>query len=445
MNNLHVIVLAAGQGKRMLSESAKVMVPLAGKPLLHHVLDTIGELKPTKIYVVVGYAKDDVIDACADYDVQWVEQKEQLGTGHAVAQAMPHIPDNATVLIVYGDTPLIRSTTLTSLFPPLTETGGLAMLVGELDDPSGYGRVVRSADGQVQRIIEHKDASEDVRRIKEINTGIYASLARNLKSWIGMIGNQNAQGEQYLTDIVEMAVAESHPVHDQPCRESETHGVNTPAELARCESTLRQRQTNTLMNQGVRICDPARIDIRGELHCGKNVYIDVNCVFEGNVRLGDNTVVGPNNVLSNCDIGAGTHIKPSCVLEDAAIGDDCEIGPFCRIRPLTTIEDQVRLGSFVEVKRSTIGPSSTAKHFSYIGDTDMGASVNIGAGTVTCDYDGHEKHRTIIESGAFIGSGAMLIAPVRVGTRAFIGAGSVITKDAPGEKLTLSRSEQQTV
>jgi bifunctional UDP-N-acetylglucosamine pyrophosphorylase/glucosamine-1-phosphate N-acetyltransferase len=440
---LEIVILAAGQGKRMYSDMPKVLHGLAGKPLLGHVLDTAHALKPAAIHVVYGHGGEQVRAAFAKAGVNWTHQAEQKGTGHAVAQAMPKVADQATVLVLYGDVPLIRPQTLQEL---LSAAGsGLALLTAELDDPGAYGRILRDKSGHVIRIVESKDASPEEARVREVNTGFLAAPAAKLRKWLAGLKNHNAQGEYYLTDIISMAVAEQVAIATRAPRDlSEILGVNSKPELAQLERMYQKQQAERLMQQGVTLRDPARLDVRGELTCGRDVVIDVNVIFEGKVTLGDRVQVGPNNVIRDSRIGSGTVIHPNCVIEQADIGADCRIGPFARLRPEAKLAAQVHVGNFVEVKKSEVGEGSKMNHLSYIGDSTIGSGVNIGAGTITCNYDGANKHRTVIGDNVFVGSNTALVAPVTVGAGATIGAGSVITKEAPPGELTLTRAPQMT-
>lgn len=440
---LTVVVLAAGQGTRMKSNLPKVLHRIAGKPLLEHVINDAQALQAEQIVVVYGHGGDQVQQALSGYEVAWVEQAEQLGTGHAVEQALPAIADDRMVLLLYGDVPLIGVHTLRRLVAA-TAGDSLALLTATLGDPTGYGRIIRDAAGRVQCIVEQKDASAEQLQVNEINTGMLAVRAPLLRQWIAQLENNNAQGEFYLTDIVGLAVADgvtvttAHP--DEIC---EIEGVNNKRQLAQLERAFQQRQANALMEQGLTLLDPARFDLRGELSIGRDVVIDVNAVIEGNVILGDNVTVGPNTVLKNVTIGAGTQIHANSVLEQSSVGARCEIGPFARIRPQTQLADQVKVGNFVEIKKSVIAEGSKVNHLSYVGDTTMGANVNVGAGTITCNYDGANKHQTVIGDNVFIGSSTQLVAPVSVGDGATIGAGSTITQDVPAETLALTRSQQK--
>ena len=442
---LSVVVLAAGQGKRMKSDLPKVLQPLAGHPLLAHVLDAAAALAPALVHVVYGHGGEQVRQAVRVPNLRWVLQAKQLGTGHAVQMAMPGVPDTHTVLVLYGDVPLIRTETLRALLALATPTS-LGLLTARFDDATGYGRVVRNARGQVRRIVEQKDASARELKIREGNTGVLAVSAKLLKRWLAKLRTSNAQGEYYLTDIIAMAVKDKIKIAPLVAPTiPEVLGVNDKLQLAELESEYRRGRARELMLAGVTVIDPARIDIRGAVSCGRDVTLDVNVVLEGPVQLGDGVSVGANCVLSQVTVGAGTVIKPHCVLERAQIGARCAIGPFSRIRPETTLLDEVHVGNFVEIKKSELGRGAKANHLSYIGDASVGAGVNVGAGTITCNYDGANKWRTEIGAGAFIGSGTMLVAPVRVGEGATIGAGSTITRDAPAGALTVERSSQRTI
>jgi len=441
---LEIVILAAGQGKRMYSDTPKVLHHLAGRPLLAHVLESAHTLKPVAVHVVYGHGGEQVREAFAQAGVNWALQAEQKGTGHAVAQATPAVSDQATVLVLYGDVPLIRSQTLQELLQA-AGSGSLALLTAELEQPDGYGRIIRDTAGRVARIVESKDATPAEAAVREVNTGFLAAPADKLKKWLAGLHNHNAQGEYYLTDIIAMAVAEGVPIATRSPRDiSEILGVNSKQELAQVERIHQKQQAEKLMQQGVTLRDPARLDVRGELRCGRDVVIDVNVIFEGKVVLGDRVQVGPNNVLRDSTVGSDTIIHPNCVIDQADIGVDCRIGPFARLRPETKLAAHVHVGNFVEVKKSDVGEGSKMNHLSYIGDTSIGSGVNIGAGTITCNYDGANKHRTVIGDHVFVGSNTALVAPVTVGAGATIGAGSVITKEAPAGELTLTRVPQVT-
>ena len=442
---LSVVILAAGQGKRMKSDLPKVLQPLAGRPLLSHVVGCARELGPDAIHVVYGHGGERVREALASAPVNWVLQAEQHGTGHAVMQAAPSIPDDHTVLVLYGDVPLTQPATLRALLERAGEAN-LALLSVRLPDPTGYGRVLRDTAGNVYRIVEQKDANRKELAVDEANTGLMAVGAARLKGWLGRLSNDNAQGEYYLTDVVAMAVRDGVAVEAVLAPTvAEVLGVNDKLQLAQVEAEHRRLRAEALMLAGVTVVDPARLDVRGTVEHGRDVLLDVNVVLEGRVKLGDGVHVGPNAVLRDCELGAGTVVHANCVLERSVIGAGCSIGPFARLRPGNRLADGVHIGNYVEVKNSELGAGSKANHLTYLGDTTVGAKVNVGAGTVTCNYDGVNKHRTIIGDGAFIGSGTMLVAPVTVGEQATIGAGSTITRDAPAGKLTLERSKQVSI
>jgi len=441
---LEIIILAAGQGKRMRSKLPKILHPLAGRPLLGHVLATARALAPRRIVVVHGNGAEQVRAAFADAQVEWALQAEQLGTGHAVQQAMPSISPDADVLILYADVPLVRAATLKQLLDAARD--GLAVITAEVADPTGYGRIVRQASGDVARIVEQRDASSDELALREINAGFMAMSARRLSGWLGRLTNRNAQKEYYLTDVVSLAVAEGVPVRAVKVEDRwEVAGVNSKGELAAIERQYQLKAAQRLLNEAVTLADPGRIDVRGELSCGTDVAIDVNCVFEGKVTLDDGVRIGPNCLLRNVRIGPGTEILAFSHLEDSEIGARCRLGPYARLRPGNSLGDEVHIGNFVEVKASRIGKGSKANHLSYIGDTDVGAKVNVGAGTITCNYDGATKSRTIIEDDCFIGSDATLVAPVRIASGSYIGAGSTISKDTPPDQLTVARARQVSV
>lgn len=442
--SLEVIILAAGQGTRMRSSLPKVLHPLAGKPLLAHVIDTAKELGPAAIHVVYGHGGEQVKAAINDSSLNWVEQAQQLGTGHAVEQAMPALKDGNTVLILYGDVPLIRSHTLHGLLGQVE--AGVGLLTVNHEDPTGYGRILRDAAGEVVAIVEQKDASDEQLKIREGNTGILACAADKLRMWLKKLENNNAQGEFYLTDIIALAVRDGISVLAETVMdEDEVAGVNDRLQLAHLERKYQQRCAEELMRSGVAFLDPARFDLRGTAIIGQDVVIDVGVVLEGEVVLGDRVRIGANCVLRNVRIGNDVTIEPMSLVEQADIGNHCSIGPFARIRPGTQLADKAKVGNFVEIKNSVIGSASKVNHLSYIGDTTMGSEVNIGAGTITCNYDGANKHRTVIGDRAFIGSDSQLVAPVTVGEGATIGAGSTITRDAPDGELTLSRTGQKSI
>ena len=440
---MNVVILAAGQGKRMHSDLPKVLHPLAGKPLLAHVIATARSLQPGVICIVYGHGGERVREAIAQPDLVWARQEPQLGTGHALAQALPRLDPKTPTLVLYGDVPLTRTQTLQALYQAAGK--GVALLTVELDDPHGYGRIVRSR-GKVKRIVEEKDATAAERALREINTGIMVLPTARLKAWLAGLRNKNAQQEYYLTDVVAAAVADKVPVSSAaPAAVWETLGVNSKAQLAELERIFQRQTAAALMRDGVTLADPARIDVRGSLACGREVAIDVNCVFEGEVVLGAGVSVGAHCVLRNVKIAAGTRIEPFCHLDEADIGARCRIGPYARLRPGTTLAEEVHIGNFVEVKASRIAARSKANHLAYVGDATVGRDVNIGAGTITCNYDGANKHRTIIEDEVFIGSDTQLVAPVRVGKGATLDAGTTLTKDAPAGALTISRAKQVTL
>jgi bifunctional UDP-N-acetylglucosamine pyrophosphorylase/glucosamine-1-phosphate N-acetyltransferase len=441
---LEILVLAAGVGKRMRSSLPKVLQPLAGRPLLAHVLATARELSPRKVIVVHGHGAEAVRQAFNGENVEWVLQDEQLGTAHAVMQAMPRVSPDADVLILYGDVPLTRAATLKRLLAAADD--GLAVLTAEPADPAAYGRIVRDGGGGVAKIVEERDASPAERAIREINAGFYALSARRLSAWLKKIDNRNAQKEYYLTDLVSLAVDERVPVTAVKTDAAwEAAGVNTPRELAELEREFQRQQAGRLLDAGVRLADPARIDVRGALECGREVAIDVNCVFEGRVTLGDGVRIGPNCVLRNISIAAGTQVLAFCHLEDSTVGARCRLGPYARLRPGNTLLEDVHVGNFVEVKASRLGAGSKANHLTYLGDSEIGARVNVGAGTITCNYDGAAKHRTVIEDDCFIGSDATLVAPVRIAQGSYIGAGSTINKNTPAGQLTVARAKQVSI
>jgi len=443
--SLSIVILAAGQGTRMRSAQPKVLHRIGGMPLLRHVINTASQLNPDSIHVVFGHGGEQVREVLADAEVAWIEQAEQLGTGHALDQAMPSIDNDSTVLVLYGDVPLITPETLRSMVEQ-AGSGKLSVLTAVLDNPSGYGRMVRDDDGRLASIVEHKDASEEQLRIREINTGFLAAPAGLLRGWLSKLDNSNVQGEYYLTDIIAMAATDGIPVESASAAdEFEILGVNDRVQLASLERSYQRRLANQLMCAGVTLADPARIDIRGELVAGNDCSIDVNVIFEGNVSLGNGVCIGPNCVISNTRIGDGTRVFANCVIEDAAIGGSSRIGPFARIRPETELDERVHVGNFVEIKKSRIAAGSKVNHLSYIGDTRMGTDVNIGAGTITCNYDGANKHLTEIGNDVFVGSDTQLVAPVRVGDGATIGAGTTVTREVPPGELTLSRSPQKTI
>ena len=451
---MNVVILAAGMGKRMQSALPKVLHPLAGKPLLSHVIDTARGLSPAKLCVIYGHGGAAVLEQLEKEkqvpgaDISAALQEPQLGTGHAVMQALPVLDEAHPTLILYGDVPLTTSASLQRLVDA-AGADKLGILTVEQDDPFGLGRIVREGgrkSGQIVRIVEEKDASAEERAIKEINSGIMVAPTARLKKWLAALQNNNAQGEYYLTDIVAMAVADGVPVVSaQPSAQWEVAGVNSKVQLAELERIHQRNIAHRLLEQGVTLLDPQRIDVRGELVCGRDVTIDVGCVFEGKVELADGVTVGAHSVLVNARIAAGVQIKPFCHIEDAVVGAKSIIGPYARLRPGTELAEDVHIGNFVEIKNSQIAAHSKANHLAYVGDSTVGSRVNVGAGVITCNYDGANKFRTVIEDDAFIGSDSQLVAPVTVGRGATIGAGTTLTKDAPAEQLTISRPKQLTI
>jgi bifunctional UDP-N-acetylglucosamine pyrophosphorylase/glucosamine-1-phosphate N-acetyltransferase len=440
---LNIVILAAGKGTRMHSDIPKVLHALAGKSLLQHVLDTAVQLAPEKTCVVYGHGGEMVPAAMAQYQASFVLQEPQLGTGHAVLQAMPGLNDASTTLILYGDVPLIQLDTLKKL---LENPGHLCLLTLNMLNPAGYGRIIRSSAGSVCSIVEEKDATAEQRAVTEVNTGILSAPTHLLRNWLSALSNNNVQGEYYLTDIVSMAVAQGITVStSQPQQDWQVMGVNSKVQLAELERIWQCEQALRLLQQGVGLADPARLDVRGNLHCGRDVEIDVGCIFEGEVHLGNKVKVGAYTVIRNSKIAAGTHIAPYTHIDASEVGEKCSLGPYARLRPGSKLHSDVHIGNFVEVKNSEIAQGSKANHLSYIGDSTIGSRVNVGAGTITCNYDGANKFRTIIEDDVFIGSDTQLIAPVTIKRGSTIGAGSTITKDTPENALTLSRAKQITV
>jgi len=444
MSKLNIVILAAGQGTRMKSQHPKVLHSLGGKPLLGHVIDTARSLKPAKIIVVYGHGGEQVPATLGCEDVIWVEQAEQLGTGHAVEQAMAAVDDNSTLLILYGDVPLLRDTTMAELVR--IGEAGFGLLTVHLADPGGYGRIVRDQHGAVERIVEDKDASEHERTIAEVNSGIMCTSAKYMRAWLSQLENDNAQQEYYLTDTIAMAVKAGVTVKTtHPEAEQEVAGVNSRSQLAELERYYQRQLAEQLMAGGVTLVDPARLDIRGEVSTGQDVTLDVNVVLLGKVKLGNNVSIGPGCVIRDCEIGDNVEIKPMSVIEESIIESGAIVGPFARLRPGARLAADVHIGNYVEIKNSHIGKGSKVNHLSYVGDTTMGAGVNIGAGTITANYDGANKHRTIIEDNASVGSNSVLVAPVKVSKDATLGAGTILRKQAPEGELTLSVSKQKTI
>jgi bifunctional UDP-N-acetylglucosamine pyrophosphorylase/glucosamine-1-phosphate N-acetyltransferase len=440
MSSLNIVILAAGKGTRMNSVKPKVLHELAGRPMIQHLVDTAKQLNAHKTVIVYGHGGESVPNSINNENTEYALQEPQLGTGHAVKQALPHLKNDGMTLVLYGDVPLIQTETLRRL---IENTNCLNLLTLNLEEPQGYGRIVRNKNSEIISIIEEKDATEQQKLIKEVNTGILACPTAKLRDWISKLQNNNAQSEYYLTDIVAMAVADKVIINaTQPSHQWEVMGINSKVQLAELERIWQIELANRLLVKGVTIIDPERIDVRGNLECAQDVEIDIGCIFEGRVKLSSGVKVGAYSVIKNSTIAANTHIEPYSHIDSAEIGEGCHIGPYARIRPGTKLHNEVHVGNFVEIKNSEIAQKSKANHLSYIGDATVGARVNIGAGTITCNYDGANKFRTTIEDDAFIGSDTQLIAPVTVGRGATIGAGSTITKDTPAEELTLSRSKQ---
>lgn len=443
---LAVVTLAAGKGSRMKSDLPKVLHKLAGRPMLDHVLHSAAQLPDARLHVVIGHGAEQVQAQITGFPVSWAIQHEQKGTGHAVAQAMPEVDPAATVLVLYGDVPLIRTATLQKLLDETHAGHALALLTVELADPSGYGRIVRDAGGNIQAIVEHKDASAEQRTIREVNTGILAVSAALLNDWLPRLSANNSQGEYYLTDIIAMAVAQGVAVRAiHPQDEAEVQGVNDRLQLAQLERIYQHRQAAELLRAGVSLADPARLDIRGSLTAGADVSIDVGCVFEGDVVLADGVQIGPYCVIRNSHIGAATEVEAYSLIDQAQVAEACHIGPYARLRPGAELHTRAKVGNFCEVKKSVIGAGAKVNHLTYIGDADIGTGVNVGAGTITCNYDGVNKFRTEIGDNAFIGSNSSLVAPVKVGAGATVAAGSVITKEVGEYELSVARGKQRNV
>jgi bifunctional UDP-N-acetylglucosamine pyrophosphorylase/glucosamine-1-phosphate N-acetyltransferase len=443
--DLSIVILAAGQGKRMHSDLPKVLQPLAGRPLLRHVIDTARALEPADIQVVYGHQGERVREALREAPVSWVHQAEQLGTGHAVRQAVQGIPDSRLVLVLYGDVPLLEAATLAAL---VAKAGprALALLTVTLEDPTGYGRIVRNASGRVRRIVEEKEATARVRRIREANTGVMVAPAAHLKRWLAKLKARNAAGEYYLTDVVAMAVADRLRVNPLAAPSvTEALGVNDKVQLAAVEAGYRARRARELLDAGVTVVDPSRLDVRGPVTVGRDVEIDVNVLLEGRIVLGDRVRIGAHCVLRDVEIGADTEVFPSSVLEGAVIGAHARIGPFARLRPTTRLADGVHIGNFVEIKNSALGADSKANHLAYVGDASVGARVNVGAGTIVANYDGAQKHRSVLGDDVFTGSNSVLVAPIEVGAGATIAAGSTVVDPVPAGKLTVARARQTTL
>ncbi|RQO69189.1 UDP-N-acetylglucosamine diphosphorylase/glucosamine-1-phosphate N-acetyltransferase [Aquitalea sp. FJL05] len=444
MDSLSIVILAAGKGTRMYSAKPKVLHPIGGAPMLARVIATARTLKPTRLVVVYGFGGEQVRQVIKDEDIIWAEQAEQLGTGHALKMALSALPQDGKTLVLYGDVPLTRSETLQQLIAAAGD--GMAVLTDILDDATGYGRMLRDADGKLKAIVEHKDCTPEQLAIREINTGMMVLPNRHLGDWLHALRNGNAQGEYYLTDVLELAVAAGISVESASVSASwEAAGVNNKLQLAELERILQQNQARALLTAGVTLADPGRIDIRGTLQHGRDVSIDVNCVFEGVVELGDNVEIGANCILKNVSVAAGSRIAAFSHLEDAVVGADCRLGPYARLRPGAVLADEVHIGNFVEVKKSSIGLGSKVNHLTYIGDAEIGSKVNVGAGSVTCNYDGVNKFKTVIGDNVFVGSGTLMVAPVTLESGATVGAGSVISRTAPADALTVARARQVTI
>jgi len=442
---LDILVLAAGKGTRMRSDLPKVLHPVSGKALVQHVVDTARQVGGEQILIIVGHGAEKVEERMAAPDVKFILQAQQLGTGHAVQQALPQLRKDATVLILYGDVPLTRVETLQKLIAGVSDSQ-MGLLTVTMPDPSGYGRIVRDDAGAVTAIVEHKDANDTQKKISEINTGIMAVSAKHLQKWLPHLSNKNAQGEYYLTDIIAMAKADGVAIHvEQPNAIEEVEGINNRQQQAALERFYQKQKAQELMVAGVTLLDPARFDCRGSLSVGRDVVIDINCVIEGDVELGDGVIIDANCIIINSKIGSGTHIKAFSHIEDSVLANNCDIGPYARLRPGTQLADDVKIGNFVETKKAVIAKGSKVNHLSYIGDTIMGAKVNIGAGTITCNYDGVNKFKTEIGDNVFVGSNSALVAPVKIGAGSTIGAGSIITKNVEPQELAIARSKQRNI
>jgi len=442
---LQVIILAAGKGTRMYSSLPKVLHKLAGKSLVEHVIDSAEALNAESISLIYGHGGEQVKNTLIDRQLIWCEQREQLGTGHAVQQAIETANDLANVLILYGDVPLLSTETLNKLLEAKKDSS-MALLTAKLNNPHGYGRIVRNSDFKIEKIVEEKDAGELEKQITEINSGVMVVEGNKLKQWLAKIGNDNSQGEYYLTDLIELAVVEGEIVHSYIVEDKkEIEGINNKIQLADLEREYQKRQAQSLMTQGVTLMDPARFDLRGTVETGQDVIIDINVIIEGHCKIGSNVTIGANSVLKDMIIGDNVVILQNCILEKSTIGNGCNIGPFARLRPETQLDENAKVGNFVEIKKAHIARGSKVNHLSYIGDTEMGENVNIGAGTITCNYDGAYKHLTRIGDNAFIGSNTALVAPIEIGRGATIGAGSTLSRDAEAEKLTFTRAAQKTV
>ena len=447
--SVHVVILAAGQGSRMKSNLPKVLHPLAGKSLLHHVVENADQLGAEGTHIVIGHGAELVQQSFENVKtsnpIHWSTQEQQLGTGHAVAQALPNVPDDVTVLILYGDVPLTNTDTLSALLSHVSDKS-IALLTVNLDDPSGYGRIVRDSAGLVQSIVEQKDATPEQLAINEINTGILAAPASKLKEWLPKLSNANAQGEYYLTDIIAMAVSDDMEIAvANPDCEEEVQGINNRVQLAALERWYQSKQAERLMTEGATVIDPARLDVRGNVSIGKDVFIDINVVLEGDVELAEGVIIGPNCIIKNAMIGMNTRVHANSIIEDSRVGERANIGPFARLRPGTQLANRTKVGNFVETKKAVVGEGSKINHLSYVGDAVLGSNVNVGAGTITCNYDGVNKFKTEIGDEVFVGSNSSLVAPVKIGQQATIGAGSTVTKDIEAEQLAVARGKQRNI
>ena len=445
MTQTEVIILAGGQGVRMNSGKPKSLQEIGGKPMLAHLLDSVNSMRPKRVHVVYGSNGAEILDRFAHENVNWVLQSAPLGTGHAVLQAIPHVDAGSTVCVLYGDNPFVSDKTISQLVE-LASAGKLALLTAELEDPTGYGRIKRTTDGKLERIVEHKDATDKERKIREVNAGPIAAPASMLEDWLGRLGNDNQQQEYYLTEVVDFAVSDGIEVSTcQPSKQNEISGVNSRIEQAQLEREYQMKNAEDLMRSGVEIVDPARFDLRGKCEAGRDCRIDVNAIIEGHVRLGDNVRIEANNSIKESDLGANVTIRENCVVDGARIESGATIGPYARVRPGTVIGKNCQVGNFVEIKNSNLGEGTKVNHLAYVGDADVGRNVNIGAGTITCNYDGKRKHRTIIGDNAFIGSNVSLVAPVQIGDNAVIGAGSTITKNVGPAQLAVERAKVKTI
>lgn len=439
-----VVILAAGKGTRMKSSLPKVLHPIGGKPMVQHIIDTVRQIGAHSINLIYGHEAEQLQNALAQNQLNWCLQAQQLGTGHAVQQAVPHLNDEHDVLILVGDAPLIKPATLEKLLK-VKQSSDLALLTVQLDDPSGMGRIIRSNE-QISAIVEHKDASAEQLLINEINTGMMVMSAKDLKRWLAALNNNNSQGEYYLTDVIAMAAREGKNIQAaQPSQAVEVEGINNRMQLAKIERAFQADQANDLMSKGVTLRDPQRFDLRGDLVVGQDITIDINVVIEGTVSIGSNVTIGPNCVLIDCEIADGVVIEANSIIEQATVGEHCTVGPFARLRPGSVLLEKSKVGNFVELKKTTLGYGSKANHFTYLGDTTVGDKVNIGAGTITCNYDGVNKSKTLIGDGAFIGSNSSLVAPVSIGKNATVGAGSTITKSIEDNELAIARAKQRNI